>query len=160
MSTAKMLQAQRLKAQNKTKEGAKSLKVNRHETSTRTDTNTNEDRIVELVDNVHVVRRMEKSLQKLHESGDVQGFLSEISPQIAQSLALAALNGDSEKIRLEAQKDILDRAGYGRIQKHAIARVDVKDSKEAILAKIMGAQKDLKAAGIEIEEDDDEDQEK
>lgn len=121
--------------------------------------NKEEAELVKMIDEKDAVLSLNKEIRKLSNTNDVQSFLTEISPTMAIELALLAKASDSEKIKLEAIKDILDRAGFGKVTKHAVARFDANSSKEQILAAIMGARKDLSKAGIEIV-DDDEDQEK
>ena len=118
-----------------------------------------ENHIAEMIDQKDALLRLKGQIARLAKTKDVQSFIQDISPELAVEMSVIALSGESEKARLDALKDLLDRAGFGKVQKHAVARIDAKDSKEAIIAHIMGSKNELKKQGIEIVEDD-EDQEK
>lgn len=118
--------------------------------------NRQEHAIITAIDNFGAIKKYEKLLVKLATTKDVNGFLQDIAPNIAAEMLMLATGDAPEKIKLEAFKDILDRAGYGKVTKHAVARFDASSSKDAIISSILGAKKDLGKVGIEIVDDDDE----
>ena len=64
------------------------------------------------------------------------------------------MRGESDKTRLDATKHMLALGGLSPTQKHEISRADPEMPKQQLIAQIMGARKDLKAAGIEVMDDD------
>jgi enamine deaminase RidA (YjgF/YER057c/UK114 family) len=119
-----------------------------------------EDQIVAAIDHKNTILKIAAQLKRLEKTKDVQGFMQDIAPDMAARMAALALDpNESSKVQLEALKDMMDRAGYGKVIKHAVARVNASDSKEAIISHIMGAKKDLKSAGIEIVEEDEDNEE-
>lgn len=116
--------------------------------------NNIEDNIAAAMDNKNTLLALSEQLQRLEKTKDVQAFIQDIAADTAVDLAMLAKNGESEKVRLEAIRDILDRAGYGKVTKHAVARIDATQSKDTIISTILGAKKDLKKAGIEIIDED------
>jgi len=107
-----------------------------------------------LLDNSSILKRIQKNIEKLTKSKDVRGFFQDISPDLALQMAVLAMGSDNDKIKLEALKDLLDRSGHTKVTRHAVARFSATDSKEAIIANIMGNKKDLEKVGIEIVDDD------
>lgn len=119
--------------------------------------NHKEDAIAEAIDMKKTLITHADWITRLREGKiDTSQFIASMSPEVAVKLVDVAFNGESEKNRLAAMQDILDRAGHGKVNKHAIANVDPSQPKEQLLSLIMGLNKKSKA--IEIE-DDDEDQE-
>lgn len=119
----------------------------------RYDHNEKDDIIAEAIDEKEIILKNVQLLERLSRTGDVQGFLQDAAPKVAAKLLITAL-GEKSKLSLEAQKDILDRAGYGKVTKHAVAKFDATSSKEAIISSILGSKKDLNKVGIEITDDD------
>lgn len=117
-------------------------------------TNGYEARLVEAIDNKNTLLRLEKTLAKLADSGDVQGAIQDVSPEMMKELLVLAMSAKAEKVKLAAIQDLLDRAGFGKVTKHAVARFNANDSKEAIISRILGAKKDLGKVGIEITDED------
>ena len=118
--------------------------------------NNKEDMMLELIDQKRNLEKIVKMVETL-ENGkqDVMGALQDMSPQMLIELASMAFNQkESSKVRLEAVKDWLDRAGFGKVNKHAIAPVDASTPRDAILALITGKSK---GADVEIVDDDTED---
>lgn len=114
-----------------------------------------DDIMARAIDQRTILTRHADLLNRLAETKDVQGFIQDASPEIAHKLFLMAIEDDTPaKVKLEALRDLLDRAGYGKVTKHAVARFDASTSKDAIISQILGAQKDLKNAGIEIVDED------
>lgn len=119
-----------------------------------------EDNIARALDHRRSLQKNAHLLERLDQTKDVQGFFQDVSPSMASNMLLIAEDEEiPAKVRLEAIKDILDRAGHGKVTKHAVARFDASDSRDKIISTILGNSKELKKMGIEIV-DDDEDQEK
>jgi hypothetical protein len=117
-----------------------------------------EDNLAVAIDNKNTLLKLQRQLERLQKTADVKGFIEDIAPDTVVQLAMIAHDANtSEKVRLAAIQDILDRAGYNKVTKTAVARIDASESKEAIIASIYGAKKELKAVGLEIT-DEDEDQ--
>lgn len=123
-------------------------------------TNHIEHRIAQALDHKEELKRYAKLLEKLANTKDVNGFFQDIAPETAAAMLLQMTNPNTPaKVRAEISKDILDRAGYGKVTKHAVARFDASASKEEIISRIIGSKKDLGKVGIEITDDDNEESE-
>lgn len=117
--------------------------------------NYGEDALIEALDQKEVIIEHATWIEKLRSGKiDVGQFMQGLSPQMVMELLSIALHGQSEKSKLAAITDWLDRAGYGKVQKHALATVDVNQPKEALISMILGASKDLSKEGIEVVDDD------
>lgn len=115
--------------------------------------NSKEDSIIDAIDMRHTITKYTDWIERLRTGKiDVGQFFTSVSPDVAIQLLHTALDGESEKTRLAAITDLLDRAGHGKVNKHAIASVDPNQPKEQLLSLIMGLNK--KSGTIEIEEDD------
>jgi hypothetical protein len=121
-----------------------------HEKFTR---NSKEDRMLELIDNRRALEKLVDWVDKLQNNKtDVNNFFGGLAPEAAIELAGIMFSTKvGDKVKLEAIKDFLDRAGYSKVQKHAVASVDTESSKEAILSLIAG--KSGKIPDIEIIDD-------
>lgn len=108
-------------------------------------------------DNFTTLKRYGKLIERLDKNKDVMAFLQGVSPSmIVELMDLATDPKIPSKVRLDAVKDILDRAGYGKVNKHAVATVNATDSKEALISMLLGTEKALNAEGIEIVHDEQE----
>lgn len=136
----------------KTNDDNRSLTRKRYE---ETGQNHQEDLMAAAIDHKNTLLKLQKQLERLSKTSDVKGFIEDIAPETVLELALLAHDPKTaSKIRLAAIQDILDRAGYNKVTKHAVARIDASESKEAIIASIKGAKKELKGVGIEITDED------
>lgn len=118
--------------------------------------NSISDAMVTAIDNRETLGRHERHIQRLQKTGDVHAFFQDIAPSLALEMMMIATNSESEKLKVEALRDLMDRAGYGKVTKHAVARFDASESKDAIISSILGAKKDLGKMGIEIVDEDNE----
>lgn len=109
--------------------------------------------MLEMIDNKRALEKLVDWVDKLQNNKtDVSNFFGGLAPEAAVELAgLMFSSKVNDKIKLEAVKDFLDRAGYSKVQKHAVAAVDTDTSKEAILSLIAG--KSGKIPDIEIVDD-------
>lgn len=115
--------------------------------------NEKEDAIIDAIDQRDVIMKHASWISKLREGKiDVNQFFGSVAPDVAVELLNLAVNG-SEKARLAAVTDLLDRAGFSKVQKHALATVDASQSKEALLSLLLGSSKELKEEGIEVIDD-------
>lgn len=111
-----------------------------------------ENHISELVDAKDFYFKKMELISKLQGGKiGVSEFLKELSPDMAIKQAEIALTSDNEKNRLAAITDWLDRAGFSKVEKHAIASIDPNVPKEQLIAMLSGLSKKTKA--IEIDED-------
>lgn len=127
--------------------------------STRNNSNGKEDRLVRALDMKRTIEKFNDLVEKSQNGQiDVGGFFAGVAPDAAMELAHIALSPDSnEKTRLAAITELLDRAGYSKVSKHAIiGQIDSTSSKRELLASIMGAVDGNKDLDIEIVDDDEE----
>lgn len=118
-----------------------------------------EDRIAQALDHKSELKKYASLLERLDVTRDVKGFIEDIAPDIAAAMLLMAADPNTpKKLKVEMFKDLLDRAGHGKVTKHAHARFDANTSKDSIISTIFGSKKDLSKMGIEIVDDDNEDQ--
>jgi len=116
---------------------------------------TKEDRLVEALDQKRMIERyMEHVEPLLRGKMDVQSFFGAISPRMASQLYDLAVNGDSDKVKLDAIRDILDRAGFSKVQKVAMATASANDPKDQLVSMIEGLVNKSKDMPIEIVDDE------
>jgi len=129
------------------------------EDDTKYSTNYKEDAMIEAIDHLDELKKVAKVIEDLRNSKtDVQNFFQGVAPEAAIELVkIMADTSNQAKIRLEAAKDLLNRAGYAPVNKHAVASFDSDTPREAIMSYIQGAQKDIPE--LEIIEDDEDDSE-
>lgn len=79
-----------------------------------------------------------KRLEDMRDSGveDVTVQLQELSPVALETVERIMIYGSKEAIRLDAAKDILDRAGHGKVTK--IDGTMTHETHEQRLARFMG----------------------
>lgn len=119
--------------------------------------NEKEDAIIEAIDMRRTLTKHADWIEKLRAGHvDVPQFLNGMAPDVAVNLLDLALNGSSDKIKLAAIQDMLDRAGYSKVTKVAAAVVDPNAPREQLVAMIAGLSSKTKE--IEIVDDDDQDQ--
>lgn len=116
-------------------------------------TNYKEDSIIDAIDMRNVLMKYSDYVDKLKTGKiDVQSFLGSVAPHVAIEMLKLALEGESEKVRLTAGQDLMDRAGYTKVQKFVGAVVDPRASEAQLISMIEGINRKTKT--IEIEEDD------
>jgi len=119
-----------------------------------------ERRIISAIDNHRNLKKLTDWIYRLQTGKtQVNTFFEGMAPEAA--MELSALMFDSavpHKVRLDAIRDFLDRAGYSKVNKHAVAAVDPSQSKQAMISLLLGSTKALKAEGIEIEDDEPEEE--
>lgn len=63
---------------------------------------------------------------------NVVEYLQSKADRAAEIIYSIAEHGESDPVRLSASKDILDRAGYGAVEKSMNVNVDVEELKQSI----------------------------
>jgi len=129
------------------------------EDQTKYGSNYKEDAMIDAIDMLDELKKVAKMMEDLRNNKtDVQNFFQGIAPEAAIELVKIMNDPTAQaKIRLEAAKDLLNRAGYAPVNKHAVASFDADTPREAIMSYIKGAEKDIPE--LEIIEDDEEDTE-
>ena len=120
--------------------------------------NTYEDGMAATLDIASDAKRLNKMVKKMNQGKiDVHGFLQAVSADALLELAcLAFTKKANDKTRLTAVLELLDRAGYTKIQKHAIVgSLDPKASSDELISAIMGMKASGQGMNIEIEDDED-----
>lgn len=116
-----------------------------------------QDHIAYAIDNIAVLNKFKRQVERLCKTNDVQAFIQDLAPQMAIEVVTMISDPDlPAKVKADLLKDFMDRAGYGKVTKHAVARFNASDSKDAIISSILGAKKDLGKMGIEIVDETDE----
>jgi hypothetical protein len=115
--------------------------------------NFKEEYVTNAIDVKDTVMKYASFIQKLEENKiDVSGFLSKVSPDAIVKI-LSLMNSGSEKVQLDAAKDILDRAGHSKVNKVAMAgTLDPQASKAELISTVLGLSK--KTGELDIVEDD------
>lgn len=109
-----------------------------------------EDRMLELLDHKDFLIRYATMIESLTTGKlDAMQFMKGVAPDMALRLVAIATSGETEKSRLAAIQDILDRSGYSKVEKHAIATVDPNVPKEQLMAMLEGLAKKTKVIDIE-----------
>lgn len=119
-----------------------------------TSSSRHERRLLELIDKADTIKRYERDAQRMWSGAlDPVGFLKAASADAAIHLADLMTNGETDRIKLDACKDVLDRAGYGSTSKVSVTgsmRVDHDTSKAELINMILSSAKQV---GIEVKDD-------
>jgi hypothetical protein len=109
------------------------------------------ERLDFLIDHKDFLLKYQDHIEKLMSGKiDVPQFLKIISPDMMVRLGQLALTAKNEKTKLTAMQDILDRAGYSKVEKHAIANIDPSIPQEQLIAMLEGIGK--KTGTIDVED--------
>ena len=81
--------------------------------------NTVEDQMIELIDEVQVFRDLNPDLREALRSKNVKDMLKGASVWALAQMIFIAQNSQSDAVRAQALKDLLDRAGFKPIEKQA-----------------------------------------
>lgn len=124
--------------------------------TTHHNVNSYEDMMITAMDHKSTIIRYAKWLERLQRGAvDVNTFMNKVSPDLVIELLNIATGSTDKKVKLDAIKDFLDRAGYAKVNKVAIAgSIDSNASKEELVNTILGL---APKANIEIVDDDKED---
>lgn len=113
-----------------------------------------EAHLLRLIDQADAIRRYGKHMVQMNKGTmQVPGFFRAVAHDAAMVMAQLMISGDSDKIKLEAAKDILDRAGHNKTTKMSIAgqmNVSHETSKLELINIIMSS---AKKAGIRTKSD-------
>lgn len=140
------------------KEKVYQKQMDTHDNQGKYSVNSFEDRMADAIDQKRAIERFMEWKEKLATSKtDIMGFLQGLAPEVAVQMMLTCFDPKvSEKTQFAARQDILDRAGYGKVNKHAVAAVDETSSKEAIMSLIEGSKDSVKDVIEFIDDEDDE----
>lgn len=100
-----------------------------------------EDSFVEAYDAADLLVEYAKEIDDMRKGKiEVSEFLQTVSPQAILTILQAMTQSSKESVRVDAAKDLLDRAGHGKINKVAMGTKNFSrsDPKEELLAHIMG----------------------
>jgi hypothetical protein len=101
--------------------------------------NRKEEAIIDALDQKNFLLKHANWIEQLQDGRiNVEGFLGALAPDVAIKLAELAFGGESDKVRLDAIKDFLDRAGFSKVNKHAVAAIDPNAPKEQLISLIEG----------------------
>lgn len=116
--------------------------------------NSKEQSVVEAFDKRRTMKRYADLITRLMDGKiDVPSALQGASADAFVQILALMTDGDNDKIRLEAARDLLDRAGFTKTQKVAVAgAIDTGAAKEELIATILGLSNKTKE--LEIIEDD------
>jgi hypothetical protein len=114
-----------------------------------------EDRLIQLIEAKGTIERYETLLKKISDgSKGVPDFFKAATIDALVVTADIMLYGDSDKVRLEASKDILDRAGHNKTQKVSLSgsvQVDHDTSKMELINLIISS---ARRAGLPVRDSD------
>jgi len=110
-------------------------------------------KMVNMMEDYKHVARYRKNLEKLMKGTlDVPGFLHAVSPQLLMNLLVTAETTENEKIKTDIHKDLLDRAGHGKITKGAVLHAGVIDADTTKRELVNLALSMSKKAGFKVKE--------
>jgi len=110
--------------------------------------------LLNAIEKADTIRKFRKQILDIEKGTlDMPGFLQSLSRQAIMEIAFAMVGSEDEKMRFQAAKDILDRAGYGKMQKIAVAHahVDPATTRQELVNMIMTS---AKRAGIRTKDID------
>lgn len=123
--------------------------------SPKTRASNSEDRLIHLIQSKGTIERYMHLVEKMEKGAlDVNGYFKHAAVDAAINLTDLMHFGDSDKVRLEATKDILDRAGFNKTSKIAVAgsfHVDHDTSKMELVNLILSS---ARRAGIKVKDED------
>jgi hypothetical protein len=118
-----------------------------------------EDQMIDLIDLKRELRYLAPIYEKLSKGQiDVQGAINKSSKIAWAKVMQLLLFSNSEKVQADVAKHMLALAGHSPTQKIELGRIDPETPKQALIAEITGATKELKDEGIEVVDDRDTDQ--
>jgi hypothetical protein len=113
-----------------------------------------EDRLIQLIEAKGTIKRYMAVTDKIADGTlGVPDFFKKAALDAAIVLADIMLYGENDKVKLEAARDILDRAGHGKTQKVAVSghmTVDHDTSKLELMNLILAS---ARRAGIKVKDD-------
>lgn len=114
-----------------------------------------EEELIDAMDQIKAMRRMGPLVKKLLSKKIPleQAFKENSTESFLMLMKMAFSESTSEKVKADILKHFLALAGHNPAQKNQIERVDPNTPKEALLAMLSGAGKDLAGEGIEVVDD-------
>lgn len=113
----------------------------------------NEDRIIHMMERAQHFRDYNKQFEKLRQGTmSVPAFIQELSHE-ATMVLVESMRADDPRLAFDAARDVLDRAGHGKLQKVAVAHanVDHETSRRELINIIMSS---AKKTGIKVKGED------
>jgi len=98
-----------------------------------------EMRLIAALEQKRYLEKYEKDLEKLGQGTlDLPAFLRQLAPQMIKNLLITSEKTESDKLKVDIAQDLLDRAGYGKVQKHAHMHggLDPKATRREIMSMI------------------------
>jgi hypothetical protein len=118
-----------------------------------------EDELINAIDDLYAIKRIAPTILKLQKKKiSLEQAIRDTSSDAFIMLMKLAFSEGSDKVKADVLKHMLALAGHSPAQKHQIERIDSSSSKEALLAMISGAAKDLEKEGITVDDDRDEEE--
>lgn len=113
-----------------------------------------EDRLISLIEAKDTILRYESLVKKIADGAKgIPDFFKAAALDAAIVTTDIMLTGENDKVRLEAAKDVLDRAGHGKTQKVSVSgsvQVDHDTSKLELMNMILAS---ARKAGIKVRDD-------
>lgn len=108
---------------------------------------SHESRLLTLIDKADTIKRYQKDIKRMMSGSlDPAGFLKAASVDAAIHVVDMMAHGDTDRVRLDACQDVLDRAGYGATTKHQVSgnvKVDHDTSKTELINIVLSMAKQV-----------------
>lgn len=108
---------------------------------------SHESRLLALIDKADTIKRYQKDIKRMVSGSlDPAGFLKAASIDAAIHVVDIMTHGDTDRVRLDACQDILDRGGYGATTKHQVTgnvKVDHDTSKAELVNIVLSMAKQV-----------------
>jgi len=130
---------------------------NKNSASNYAGRNIKEDYMVDAVHSRATIMKYQELFDKLSRNRiDINGALQKLSADALLKIMDVMIQGTNDKVQLEAAKELLDRAGYSKVNKVAVAgTLDANASKDELMATILGLSKST--GELEIVDDEEQD---
>jgi hypothetical protein len=115
--------------------------------------NSQEARMVRLLDEKATLERYSKQLEKLEQGTlSVPGFLKQLAGPMMQKILYTIETTKDERLKVSAAQDLLDRAGHGKVTKAVVAHHDMgfKETKRELVNSVITL---ARKAGIKVKDD-------
>lgn len=117
-------------------------------------TNHKENAMLDAIDQKRVIERYVDAIEKMQQGKlSPEQFMGKLAPDVLLQLLQIAVADPSSKMRLDAAKDFLDRAGLSAVKKMTlgVGQIDPNAPRAQLEAQIEGLARKTRA--IEIEDD-------
>lgn len=113
-----------------------------------------EERLIRMLDEKRALEKYEAQIKKLEKGTlDLPGFLKQLSIPMIQKILYTIEVTKDDRLRLTAAQDLLDRAGYGKINKAVVAHsnLDFRETKRELVNSVITL---ARKSGIKVKEAD------